>query len=196
MRKLPFILLLATAAAPALAQDSDRPDRQRGARADQSENRSERANRPQRASNQRNDASERRPVAERAERGQPNQRGSMEISRDRGDQRQLQRDQRQRATSAPPAVSEPANNWRRGNRSGVDPGRGGLKPGRQVSPFPMFTERVPQKRDRRGFERPRSDYSEEITTTVRQLLATIARTGGASRPNRRASVGFTTTRSA
>ena len=163
MRKLSFLLLLATAAAPAIAQDSDRSDRQRGDRADQSESRSERANRPQRAERTRNvdrpqRAESRRFGGQRSERSQPNPQGAYETIRERVEQRQLQR---QQAASAQPGGNEPVRNLGRGDRSGGNARSGsGWQPReRQVRTIPNTQPNVtPQHRDRRGFDGHRRDY--------------------------------------
>jgi hypothetical protein len=169
MRKLSFFLLLATAAAPAFAQDSDRTDRQRGDRADQSESRSERANRPQRANrsqnadrpqrveSRRSDPGERRSGVQRSQRSQPNQQGYFEAIRDRAEQQRLQG---QQAVSTQTGGNEPASNWRRGDRSGDNARSGTLRPReRQVRTIPNVQPNVvPQHRDRRGVESHRRDY--------------------------------------
>lgn len=168
MRKLSFFLLLATAASPALAQDSNRPDRQRGQGAEQSENRSERANRPQRANRSQNvdrpqesrpsDSGERRSGVQRSESSQPSRQGYFEAIRDRAEQQRLQR---QQAASAQPGGNEPASNRRRGDRSGdnVRSGSGWQPRERQVRTIPNIQPNVvPQHRDRRGFEGHRRDY--------------------------------------
>lgn len=163
MRKLSFFLLLATAAAPALAQDSDRSGRHRGERANQSENRSERASHSQRASRSENAdrhlrAESRRFGAQRSERSQPHEQGSAEGIRERVQQRQLQR---QHAVSAHPAGNEQARNWRRGDRAGAAAHSGaGLQPReRHVRTIPDTRPTVtPQHRERRGFDGHRRDY--------------------------------------
>ncbi len=166
MRKVSFFLLLATAAAPALAQDNDRSGRQRGDRADQSESRPERASRPQRASRSENAdrpqrAESRRFGAQRSERSQPNERGSFESIRERAEQRQLLREQRQQAVSTRPSGTEAPRNWRRGDRAGDDARSGsGWQPReRQVRTIPDTNPvATPQHRERRGFDGHRRDY--------------------------------------
>ncbi len=124
MRKLSFFLLLATAAAPALAQaDNDRGSRrQSGETSEQSESRQQRVeNRRSEAREQR--ASERRSpearepratAAQRSERSQASQQGTTERTRERFQQR------RQQAASTQSDATEPVR-VRRG-REGVTAG--------------------------------------------------------------------------
>lgn len=170
MRKLSFFLLLATAAAPGLAQDSDHPDRQRGDRAEQSESGSERADRPQRANRSQQadrprrvespqaESGERRYGAQRSDRSQPNERGAFESIRERVEQRQLQR---QQAVSGQSGGNEQPRNWRRGDQANDDARSGsGWQPReRQVRTIPDTQPNVlPQHRDRRAVESHRRDY--------------------------------------
>lgn len=136
MRSLSFFLLLATAAAPALAQaDDDRGRRHRGESSEQSENR------PQRATeNRRSEAREQRapesqgPEAraqrqfggQRSERSQANQQGTTERIREHYQQQQLQRDASTQSDSAEPvrtrrggdgvSGSQTPTNWRQRER--------------------------------------------------------------------------------
>ena len=156
MRKLSFLLLLATASAPALAAiDSDRSDRQRGHSAEQSEERA------QRAKSRRSGSGQRQVGAPRSERSQASQRGSTERVREQVQQRQLQREQRQQVVSAGSGATEPAHNWRERDRSGERAQTGStLRPReRQVRTIPNTQPNTTvQHSDRRGFEGQRRDY--------------------------------------
>lgn len=163
MRKLSLFLLLATAAAPALAQDHDRSGRQRGDHADQSEGRSERANRGQRGNraqdsdrDRRSDDGERRGGGQRAERGQSDRQGYFENMRERAEQRRAQVQQQQAGNADDRGSSR---NWRRGDPSGDGAGSGLRPRERHVRTIPDTRPTVaPQNRDRRGFEGHRRDY--------------------------------------
>lgn len=156
MRKLSFLLLLATASAPALAAiDSDRSDRQRGQGANQSEEQA------QRAESRRSGSGQRQIGAQRSERSQASQRGSTERIREQVQQRQLQSERRQPLVSAGSGATEPARNWRDHDRSGERAQTGStLRPReRQVRTIPNTQPNTTvQHSDRRGFEGHRRDY--------------------------------------
>jgi Ni/Co efflux regulator RcnB len=102
MRSLSFLILLATVATPALAQDDRGSRRQRGASAEQSESREQRATEPRRSEareqrapeSRRSETREQRQFGgERSERSQASQQGTTERIREHVLEQRLQRQQ-------------------------------------------------------------------------------------------------------
>jgi len=155
MRQLSLLLLLATAAAPALAaDDTDRGGRHhRGQGSEQSESREQRP-----VANRRSEAGQgRAPDIQRTERGQASQPQSTERRRD------LFRQQREAST--PATENQPGRDWRRAGRDGgVSEAGEGLRPRERrvrtipdTQPAPAATQ--PPATRHGGFEgRAHRDY--------------------------------------
>jgi hypothetical protein len=122
MRRLPFfLLLLTTAAAPALAQSTgDEGDRRGGHQrgGEPSEESDRRAARQ--SDNQQSQSSERQFGARRSERNQANEQGTTERIRAHVQEQQADREQRRQDLSTQSGNEGPAGSWRRGGRSGED----------------------------------------------------------------------------
>ena len=180
MRKLSYFLLLATAAAPAVAQSSGDDGERRGRHqrggdaAEQSERRSprqadtaEQSDRrsPRQADTQESQSGERQFGARRSERNQVNEQGSTERIRAHVEQQRAEREQRREAASSQSNTDSATRTWRRGAPSGEDAQtQSTWQPRqRQIRTIPDTQPNVATTQGRgevaRAFEgRPRRDY--------------------------------------
>jgi hypothetical protein len=165
MGKLPFFLLLATAAAPAVAQSAD-DEGDRGGRHHRNASAEQTESRPQRqADSQQSPSSERQFGARRSEHNQASEQGSTTRIRTHFQEQQAEREQHQQQE-----VSNQSDNdnmtrsWRRSGRGGVDAQtQSGWQPReRQIRTIPDTQPNVTTQRHgeiARTFEgRPRRDY--------------------------------------
>jgi Nickel/cobalt transporter regulator len=169
MRKLPFVLLLATAAAPAVAQSAG-DDGNRGGRHHRNNSAEQTESRPQRqADSQQSPSSERQSDARPSEHNQASEQGSTERSRthfqqQQQQQRQAQREQRQQDVSNQSDNDNTTRAWRGSGRGGEDAQtQSSWQPReRQIRTIPDTQPNVTTPRRgevARTFEgRPRRDY--------------------------------------